>query len=359
MTPRALVVTTVHWPDDTRIRERLIRSLAGDFQVIYATKRPGPTDRGDLRWAVLRGGRVSRWFRALSLVLASDWDALILHDPETIPIGILARLLRRRPVVFDVHEDIPATALTRPWVPGPLRRPLARLSRLVLRFAEGVMTITLAEPGYRQLFARDHEVFPNYPDTSRYPDPETEARREVVHLGDVTPVRGVDIAVMAAGRSGLPLRLIGRAAPDTRRSLEALAADCGAELIFEGAMPNPEALAAVAGAAVAVIPWKDLPNYRQSLPTKLLEYLALGVPTVASDLPGIAEAASGLEGVVLVPPGDPDELASGIEQALAAGFRQKAAAAAPRIRSDFSWPGEEVRRFYLGLVAREGSQSPN
>jgi glycosyltransferase involved in cell wall biosynthesis len=359
MKPVVLVLSTVHRPDDTRIRERLIRTLARDFAVEYATRAPGPSDTSGLRWVPLRGGRGVRWFRALGLVLRSDWDLLILHDPETIPIGLLARTLRRRPVVFDVHEDIPATALTRPWVPGPLRRPLAVVSRWALGLAEKSLTITLAEHAYSHLFTREHVVFPNYPVTSEYPDPVSDPRREVVHVGDVTLVRGLDVAIAACARAGLPLRLVGPVSPNMRADLSNLAREIRGEVVFDGPRPNPEAMVIAAGAAVAIVPWKDLPNYRDSIPTKLFEYLALGVPVVASDLPGVRGAEVEDLAVVLVEPNDPAALAAGIIDALDGGLRAKAADDVGKVRERYRWPDREVSEFYLGLAGRGGTRDPN
>ncbi|HEU5113627.1 MAG TPA: glycosyltransferase, partial [Acidimicrobiia bacterium] len=289
------------------------------------------------------------------------WDILVLHDPETIPLGVLARLLKRRPVVFDVHEDIPATALTRPWVPDLVRRPLSVLSRWVLRLGERFLIITLAEAGYSHLFTEEHAVFPNYPDTSDYPDPEPESRREVVHVGDVTVVRGLDTAIEACALAGMPLRLIGPVSTDLRTELSNLTRAVGGEVLFEGPLPNPEAMRIAVGAAVAIVPWKDLPNYRDSVPTKLYEYLSLGVPVVASDLPGIRQAGVGDLAIILVEPGNPAALAAGIIEAVDGDMdmRAKASVDVAMVRDRYRWPDHEVTDLYLALSGRRGSRDPN
>ncbi len=120
-----LVVTTVHSADDTRIRERLIRSLEGVGSITYATREPGPTDRSGLDWVPLSGGRFRRNLRALRLILGTKWRLVILHDPETIPAGALAHFLRHRPIVFDVHEDLPAQVVNKEWAPT-WTRPILR-----------------------------------------------------------------------------------------------------------------------------------------------------------------------------------------------------------------------------------------
>jgi glycosyltransferase involved in cell wall biosynthesis len=344
--PTALVVTTVHWPDDTRIRERLIRTLSDAFEVDYASREPGPTDRSGLCWIPLSGGRFRRWWKTLGVCLRTDWDVLAIHDPELIPIGMVARLVKRRRVVFDVHEDVPATALTREWVPDLLRTPLATAARVAMRLAERTLEVTLAEAGYRYLFRQEHPVFPNYPDTSAYPDP-TDGEASIVYLGDVTVERGAVTAVSASRKAGLPLTLVGRSSDGLREYLRDLS---GEQVKWAGPLPNPKALELIRHAGVGISPLHDSPNYRESTPTKILEYLALGLPVVASDLPGTRRLVDGLDAVELVPPEDVDGLARAIERALDPSVRARATAQVPRIRERFVWPNDDVVRFYASLV---------
>lgn len=344
-----LVVTTVHWPDDTRIRERLIRSLAAEFSVAYAARSPGPSDTTGLEYIELTGGRLLRNLRAIRLGLSYPFDVMVVHDPELLVCALLARLWQRRPVVFDVHEDVPASAYTRAWVPAPFRRPLSVLIAGALRLVEPLLKITLAEPGYRRLFKHSHPCFPNYPDTTTYPDPGVDVSGPVVYLGDVTAERGVDVAVEACSNLGVPLRLVGRIAPETRTRLERLAAPGGA-LTFDGLMPNRDAVESLKTASVGLAPLLDLPNYRHSQPTKILEYLAVGLPVVASDLPGTRALVEGLDSVFLAEPGNSEALAAAIVAARSGEVAEKARIQAGAIRSRFRWPGEEVRAYYESLV---------
>lgn len=348
MKPTVLVVTTVHWPDDTRIRERLIRSLADQFEVVYAAKAPGPTDRTGLRYEALDGGRIRRNLAAVWLVLRQRWDVLVIHDPELVGCGLLARLARRRPVVFDVHEDVPATVYTREWVPGWLRRPLAAFSGWVLHLAERFLEITLAEPGYQRLFADSHPSFVNYPDTTGYPEVGGDVAGPVVYLGDVTIERGADVAVAACVSATTPLRMIGRIDAGLRERL--LGAAGTNALLLEGAVPNREAVTLLGSSSVGLAPLRDLPNYRHSQPTKVLEYLAMGLPVVASDLPGTRTLTEGLDAVALVSPGDANELAAAITESRTPERLEQARVQAPLIRARFRWPSDEVVQFYRSLL---------
>ncbi|HUG08098.1 MAG TPA: glycosyltransferase [Acidimicrobiia bacterium] len=349
MNSTILVMTTVHWPDDTRIRERLIRTLGKEFPVVYAARSPGPSDTDGLEYVELTGGRLRRNLGAIRLSLTARFGVLVIHDPELVPGGLLVRLLRRRPVVFDVHEDVPATAYTRGWVPRLARRPLSALTATLLRVAERSLTITLAEPGYQRLFRRSHPIFANYPSTSGFPEPGGDPTGPAIYLGDVTRERGADVAVAACSALGVPLRLIGRVTEGTRATL-LRESTLGDDLSVEGLVPNPTALGYLAVASVGLAPLRDLPNYRHSQPTKILEYLAMGLPVVASDLPGTRELVEGLDAVTLVKPGDADDLSTAIAEARSPDVARRARAQASDIRSRFRWPADEVRDFYRTLV---------
>jgi glycosyltransferase involved in cell wall biosynthesis len=346
---RALVVTSIHRADDPRLRERTVRSLADAFEVRYATRAPGPSEGGDHEWVELPGGRLRRCWGALRQMCRGDLAVVSVHDPELIPAALLARLLRRVPVVVDVHEDVPAQVRHKEWVPRLLRPAAAWASARALRLAERFGTITLAEPGYRHLFRGDHPVFPNYPAAGSLPPPGADDGY-LIYVGDITPERGAFDMVEAAGLMAekRPLRLVGRAAPDLAERLQKRAADLGVSLELLGPLPHYRAMEVTAHASAGLCLLHDLPNYARSLPTKVIEYLEMGLPVVASDLPGTREAVAGKEAVVLVPAADPAAAAAALERALAEGaMRRTAAAQAPALRESLAWPAEEVRRVYL------------
>ncbi len=109
----------------------------------------------------------------------------------------------------------------------------------------------------------------------------------------------------------------------------------------------------MARSAVALSPLHDVANYRHSLPTKLLEYLVLGIPVVASDLPGSRDAVGDLPGIVWVAPGDAVSLANGIDLVLSsAHLTEEAVAGAADVADRYRWPDEAVRTYYRAAAER-------
>jgi glycosyltransferase involved in cell wall biosynthesis len=285
------------------------------------------------------------------MLLRGDYEVASIHDPEMLPAGLVAALLRRT-VVFDVHENVPGQLRTKDWLLPVLRRPLSWVAARLLRFAERLLAITLAEAGYQKLFVKEHPVFPNYlfgvPPTPQEPDPDVG----VVYLGDVTEARGLALAVEAVAAAGAPkMTVMGRCKPEFRSQLLTTANRQGLDLVFRGFVSPDEALRISAGGSVGLSPLLDAPNYRASLPTKVLEYLAVGIPTVASDLPGTRQVVGDKPGVTLVPPGDIDAWQDAIACVLA-DPEQRAAArtGAAAIRAAYVWPEAAVRDFYRALL---------
>lgn len=95
--------------------------------------------------------------------------------------------------------------------------------------------------------------------------------------------------------------------------------------------------AALAAAAVAVVPWADTPSNRARHSAKVLELMAAGLPMVAYAV-GELPATVG-ETALLVPPGDPEAFADAVVALLADPPRAAALGAAARARAAalFDW----------------------
>lgn len=350
MPPRALVVTAVHVPLDARIYYRQITALKDrGWEVTYAapwsgygmTPRAGDVEAVDLpRAAGGRRGTALRAARRLLADRAGEADLVLLHDPELLVAT--AGLPGLPPVVWDVHEDVAASLTDRPWVPAALRPAARGAVRLAERWAEGRLHLTLAEAAYARRFRRPHPVVPNLPRIPAEVPPSGGGR--VVYLGRVSARRGAGELIGLARRLApeVTVEVFGPADADVRPALQR-AADAGG-LRWHGFVPNEAALRAVQGALAGLSLLHDEPNYRASLPTKLLEYLARGVPVVTTPLPQARRLVEASGGGVVVPFGDVTAAASAVRALRADPARRVALARAGRdhVRAHHDWEVEAV-----------------
>lgn len=340
----------MHRPGDARIAHRQLTALhdAG-WDVTYAAPWSATGDTPadwhatvDLPRATGRR-RLGALWAAWRLLRrrGREHDVVLLHDPDLLPALLCTGL---RNVVWDVHEDTAAALVDRPWVPGWARGPARTLVRMLERWAERrCATLLLAEDGYRDRFRRSHPVVPNVPVVpDDVPPPGTD---RVVYLGRVAASRGVHELLELGERlqGTASVELVGQADCDVRPVVEQ--ADADGRIRWHGFVPNDRALELVRGAAFGLSLLRDEPNFRHSMPTKLLEYLANGVPVVTTPLPQATALLDRHDLGTVVPFGDVDAAEAAIRAGLAdpADLRRRAEAGRTAARSERTWTTEGPR----------------
>ncbi len=147
-------------------------------------------------------------------------------------------------------------------------------------------------------------MVPNTTYVPEVPAPPGDDRR-VVYVGHLSPDRGIAELVELARRlrpRGITVELIGPADARARAQLEP--AQAAGLLRWRGFVPNDQAMPMLDGALAGLSLLHDEPNFRHSLPTKVVEYMARGVPVVTTPLPAAVELARGHECGFVVPFGD-------------------------------------------------------
>ena len=235
-------------------------------------------------------------------------DLLLVHDPELLLV--LPPRRHRPPTVWDVHEDTAAALTTKSWLPAWLRAIAAGGVHVAEHLAERRLHLLLAEQGYNARFAATHPVVPNTTYVPPLAAPPSGPRR-VVYVGWLSPDRGsaemVELGRLLAPH-GIAVELIGQADAAARAHIEA-----GGEFVrWHGFVPNNEALRLVEGALAGLSLLQDEANFRHSLPTKVAEYMARGVPAISTPLPLAAELVEAADGGFVVPFNDPRAAADAI-----------------------------------------------
>jgi glycosyltransferase involved in cell wall biosynthesis len=283
--------------------------------------------------------------------------ALMVVCLDLLPWAVLARTLRRELVVlYDSNEQYDLYVEIKDWLPRFARRPVAGLVRaLEPRLGARLDAVTTAVPATHEKFraagARTVLVR-NFPpssllDGSRNGGPFAH---DVLVGGSLPPPQLRLLAETAAklrDRLGRPARWVVAARhlhpPDEallEAELEAHGVRDDVTLLHD--RPFEEIRRLAAESAVAFAPYPGDPHYLVALPVRLFEYMAWGVPFVASELPAFRELLDGEEVGRLTPPGDTDAYAEALAELLSAPEvgRRLGEHGRRLVRSRLNWEGE-------------------
>jgi glycosyltransferase involved in cell wall biosynthesis len=302
--------------NDSRVEKEARCLAAAGFSVtVVAEGRPGLPPREDhVGYRVVRvsqplaGVRFIRFaaFRArlIRALLRTKPEILHAHDADALDAVAIAARRLGVPYIYDSHEL---------WLEQG-RRGRGRLYwsaamayyRLVERLCvpPAAAAITVSRPIAEELerrYRRPFLVVPNYPELT------PSSRRQIrslpgaeaipsdapiaLRLGSLTPGRGIEQLIEAIARvPRMHLVLLGGGPIEGELSSLAARAGVADRLHRIAPVPSDQVVDFAASADVGVSP--AIPsslNDAYSLPNKLFQYMAAGVPVVASDFPQVRE----------------------------------------------------------------------
>jgi glycosyltransferase involved in cell wall biosynthesis len=367
-------VTSVHHARDVRIYRKIARTLAAaGYDVVVVHPDGDIPPEGGVRFSGinLRTGRLGRLLVGGFAVFrrARSLGAVVFHfhDPEIIPWGVLWRLLGGI-AIYDVHEDVAKGVAIKTWLPRILRLPLALAAKIAEWGAgwlcSGVVAATAPIgrhfPAHRTIVVRN---FPDDPAQFRRHARRWDLRRnEVLYTGTLTPDRGLHLMIdaigMVAPAFGATLVLAG---PLRDQIIADRHGKPPAQnlLRYEGVVPRERILQLVGAARIGIHVVRPLPHFVESLPIKIFEYMAAGIPVIVSDFPEWRRMIVAHNCGLVVEADRPEELARAIETLLADSERAEAMGERGReaVLRHYDWASEAPRLldFYRSIIGEYGA----
>ena len=353
---RIVHLTNVHPPGDTRIFHKECVSLArAGYDVVFvcAGATSGVVDGVRLVGVAPASGRlgratVSAW-RVLRSGVRERGDLYHYHDPELLWVALALRAMGR-PVVFDAHEDVPKQIMSKEWIPRPLRRAVAAVTRWTLRLGTWPLSaaVVATPPLVGVVGTKRVIVLSNFPLLTELCAPEVTSgsvARDIVYAGGITAARGALEMVQAVQLvdAALSPHLVLAGNPSDQRLADALAAaDTDSRVTWVGWLDRGGVRDLFASAAVGLCVLHPEPNYVEAYPVKLFEYMAAGVPVVASDFPLWRSIVQDADCGLLVDPLDIEAIAQTISVILSDPERGTALGASGRraVEERYNWERE-------------------
>jgi glycosyltransferase involved in cell wall biosynthesis len=377
--PRIVHLTSAHPRYDTRIFVKQCRTLAshghevilvvadglGDelrdgVRIVDAGKR---ADRPSGRRPNALVGRLERMLwttrRVAALALAFDADACQLHDPELLPAGLRLRRAGMR-VVFDAHEDVPTQLLDKPYLAPGIARLAAGLYARYERYAcarlDGLLAAT---PHIRE---RLEHCNAQTVDVANYPLPEEfsperswDARTGICYVGSISAIRGIREMVQACALLRTPARLaLAGSFADPALAREVALLPGWTRVRALGHLDRAGVGRVMENAFAGLVTLLPTASYRDALPVKMFEYMAAGIPVIASDFPRWRAIVEASECGLCVDPRDPAAIAAAIDR-LAQDpqlARRMGANGRRAVEQTYNWKNEAQKlvRFYADLT---------
>jgi glycosyltransferase involved in cell wall biosynthesis len=297
-------------------------------------------------------------------------DIYHFHDPELMPVGVLLKL-RGKKVIYDVHEDYPTTMPGKAWIPAALQGPVS----LGVRICEATLTlacdrIVAATPKIAAKFnANRTRLIQNFPwkhELDCSAAPRYEKREAIaVYVGSLSDSRGwremTTAAALAAKKIPMKLVVAGEIRPGANAHFNP--GSDNAVVKHRGQLNRSQVAELLAQARVGLVVLHPTKAYVDSQPTKLFEYMAAGLPVIASDFPIWRRIVESAGCGLLVDPLSPTAIAQALEwiiehasEAAAMGQRGQQA-----IAEHYNWERESERLLatYAELLSENANESKN
>lgn len=356
-------LTSAHPWEDVRIFHKECTSLAknSNYEVsLISGKGESVTKNGVKVYSVAAPkdqGRFSRMRETVTKVLEEalkvDADVYHLHDPELLRIALKLKK-RGKKVIYDAHEDLPRQILGKYWIPKILRKTMSYLFEQYENYvSKRLDAVVAATPFIKERFI---QVNANTVDVNNYPIlSEKEQVDEKVsgsylcYAGGITANRGIASLVKATEcLQGVTLKLAGRYSPENfRNELQELK---GWKNVQEmGYLPREKVRSLIKGSIAGVVTLKPLPNYLDSLPIKMFEYMHEGVPVIASNFPLWKSIIEDNNCGICVDPESPEEIARALKKIMASPELAKSMGERGKVlvETKYNWEIEEGKLLNL------------
>jgi glycosyltransferase involved in cell wall biosynthesis len=317
-----------------------------------------------------------RWRRLLARVVREvRADVIIARDIPLCPTAITVGRKAGIPVVLDMAENYPAM-MRAIWETGR-HRPvdsLVRNPRMVAKVEQWcvdrvdhiVVVVEESAARVQQLGvpAKKITVVSNTPFVSHVRPmddhrPTSSANAgtalDVVYIGIVEVTRGLlesvtAISYLRADGHRVRLRIIGAGRDDALIRQHAATLGLGPDAVeFLGYVPNRQALDIVAAADVGLLPHHKCESWDTTIPNKLFDYMAAGLPVVSSNADPCARILAQTGAGIVFQSQDARDLASGLQKMLSPAARRSFGTAGQRaIREQYNW--EHDASVFLNVV---------
>jgi glycosyltransferase involved in cell wall biosynthesis len=358
-------LSSINPASHSRIFHKECKSLAKVYHTTLITPHERDEDIDGVRIRGVpkpRWGRIHRMTKTVWQVYRKAFslnvDLYHFHDPELIPAGLLLRLQGRK-VIFDIMEDIPASIVSKYYLPrwsrGAIRLLIKFIEKSFYRFFSALIS---SEPDVRDQISKLNKtvvLVQNFPPVEEMATSEGiswNQRKSIAYVGAISAIRGICEMVKAMSylidSSSVTLKLGGSFDPENLMK-EVSILPGWKRVDYLGYLDRKEIRDILSCSFAGLVVLYPDPNHVLAYPVKMFEYMSAGIPVIASDFPLWRQIVEGARCGLLVDPLEPKAIAKAIcylnshpKEAEEMGARGREA-----VEKCYNWKKEEAKLLNL------------
>lgn len=364
-------ITTVHPRHDVRIFEKECTSLAAyGFEVTLLVNDQNADEiKNGVKIVSLRCTYKNRIERATKIAnriykraLDMDADIYHIHDPELLRIAVKLSKHQKK-VIFDSHEFTAMQILTKPYLPRILRKQISKLYRVyeinaINKLSGLIVPCTYDGKDFFDKVTIEKVLIGNFPKLSlveKCKNYETlRDQNKIGYMGSVSESRGIFHILNAARISGKKIVIVGEIPQNIKNKIKQ---DYEYENIgLLGRLSHDMTMYEISKCSVGLCLLQKEGQYAHldNLPTKLYEYMALGIPSVVSDFPYYEKILEKYPFGIAVNPSDDEQIANAIMKILSDSklYKEMAEKGIQVIYEEMNWEqdAEKLNNFYEMII---------
>ncbi len=328
---KVCILTSVHFPFDVRIfyKQALTLKIAKyDVTLIAQGEKSEIVSGIKIVGLPKPQNRLERMTKTVwqlyRYALKSEAQVFHIHDPELMPVAFMLKL-RGKNVVYDMHENLQMQILHKIWIHERYRKLLSKLFHVLEILFLSRIPVIFAEHSYSEnhSWVKQYETILNMPDLTKLTPMRTEfllmENISIGYMGVVEVDRGSVTTINALKilkESGIEpiFECIGPSEQIHMNILKQLCKNYSLNKVkFYGQIPAHFGWPIISRCKIGLAVLNPLPNYLNSYPTKMFEYMAMGIPVIVSNFPLYKKIVESARCGICVNPQDPNELAAAIK----------------------------------------------
>lgn len=328
---KVCIFAPVHSYDDIRIFKKEAVSLANDgYKIVLIAKSENDKviNRVKIIPAPKYKTRLQRFLLQpiyLKEILKQKPTIVHLHNPDTLLIGFILKLLNKK-VVYDTHEDFSERILVREWIPPGLRNIISKvITNLEKKASQKFDRVIVTQQEILSRMDKRAVVINNAPlikeeivtdaeERSKSITYEKKPDYRLIYIGGISKIRGIKELIksleLVNKKINVRLTLIGYESDDVLDEVRGY--DSWKYVDYFGFLKQEDAFAHLVKADIGMATILDRGDHSKTSANKIYEYLLFNKYIICTNFKKWQDELSHLNNCSFVNPENIEELANEI-----------------------------------------------